>query len=150
MAMDCGLEVEENKEDSGTSTTGVSNKDESSAAEAHELLNDHLQHEFEFQEAGQEEAREHNDDYSDSGTDTDLPLLVRRQKNDASSDNSSSDGSYTHNTDNDNSSIEDSDNDSTTVSGLQERCRNDSGSDGECVPCQGEGNTYPQPAKMIP
>ena len=77
MAMDCGTEFEEDKAESGTST-GVSNEDESSAAEAHELLIDHLHHEFEFQEAGQEEASEHNDDYSDSGTDTDLPPLVGR------------------------------------------------------------------------
>ena len=54
MAMDCGTEIEGGKEKSGTSTTGVSNEDESSAVEAHKLLIDYLQHEIEFQETGQE------------------------------------------------------------------------------------------------
>ena len=104
----------------------ISNDDESSAAEAHKLLIDHLQYKIEFQEAGQEEA-------SDSGTDTDLPPLMGRQRNDASSDNSSSDGSWAYHTDNDNSRIKDSDNDSTAVSGLQERFRANSSSDDDSV-----------------
>ena len=79
----------------------------------------------------------------------DLPPLVGRQRNYASSDHSSSDGSYAYNTDIDNSSIKDSDDDSTTVPGLIERYQDDSSSDGERVPCQEEENTDPQPA-MIP
>ena len=78
MAMDCGTEFEESNEKSGTSTTNVSNEDESSAAEAHKLLIDHLQYKIEFQEAGKEEASTHDDDYGDSGTNTYLPLLVGR------------------------------------------------------------------------
>ena len=150
MAMDGGTECEEDKAGSGTSTPGVSNEDDTSAAEAHELLSDHLHHEFEFEEAGQEEASEHNDDCSESGTDNDLPSLVGRQRNDASSEDSSSDGSYAYNTDNNNSSIEESDDDSTTVPGLQERCREDSSSDGELVPCQEEESAHPQPTTPIP
>ena len=45
MAMDCGTGIEGGQEKSETPTTDVSNEDESSAAEAHELLIDHLQYE---------------------------------------------------------------------------------------------------------
>ena len=50
-----GNEVEDGNEKSGeqTSTTiDASNKDESTAAEAHQLLVDHQQFEYKFQEAG--------------------------------------------------------------------------------------------------
>ena len=73
---------------------------------------------------------------------TDLPPLVGRQNYYASSDDSSSDA------DNDTSNIDDSDDDSTTVPGLQERCQDDSSSDGERVPRQVEENTDPQPATI--
>ena len=76
----------------------------------------------------------HNDDYGDSGTGTDLPPLVGRQRDEASSDDSTSDGSIDYHTDNDNSSIEGSDDESSnTVPGLQERHRVDSSSDEDSV-----------------
>ena len=52
MAIHCGNEFEDGDEKSGTPTTDISNKDESSAVEAHQLLIDHQQSEYEFQEAG--------------------------------------------------------------------------------------------------
>ena len=146
MAMDGGTGYEEDKAGSGTSTPGVSNEDDTSAAEAHDLLIDHLHNECEFEEAGQEE----RDDCSESGTDTDLPSLVGPQKNDASSDDNSSNGSYEYHTDDDNSSIEASDDDSTLVPGLQERCRDDSSSDGESMPCQEDENGHPHLPTSIP
>ena len=92
-------------------------EDESSAAEAQELLSDQLYFERKVQEAYQAEDSELNY-YRDSGTDEEMPILVGRMKDDASSDDSSSNGSYPYHTDNDNSSIKDSDDDSTTVPGL--------------------------------
>ena len=149
IAMDCGTAIEGGQDKLGTSTTDVSNKDESSAAEAQELLIDQIQYETEFQAAGQEEERVQSDDYSDSGTDADMPAMVRRLRHDTRSNNSSGDGSYVYHTDNDNSSIKDSEDDSTTFPGLQERCRDDSSSDDDSVPCQ-EENAHPQTATHIP
>ena len=136
MSTDC-CNRGDDKTGSGPSTPGMSNEDDTSTAEEHELLRDHLHHEFEFEEAGQEEASEHNDDSSDSGTDEDMPTMVGRMKDNASSNDSSSSGSYPYHTDNDNSNIEDSDDDCSAVPGLQERCRDDSSSD-DSVSCQEE------------
>ena len=149
MAMDCGTEIEGGQERSGTSTIDVSNEDASSAAESCELSIDQIQYESEFQAAGQEDDREQHDDYSDSGTDKDMPTIVRRQRNDATSDNSSSNGLYTYHTDNNNSSIEDTKDNSTTVLGLQERCRDNSSSNDDSRPCQ-EETVYTHTATQIP
>ena len=115
-------EVEEDDEQSReqTSTTiDVSNEDESSAAEAQQISNDLQQFEDDVQEAMQVDPDQHNDNNTEYSTDADLPPLVGRQRNDASSDNSMSDGSYDNHTDHNNSSIEGSDDESSTVPGLQ-------------------------------
>ena len=113
-----------------TSTTNASSEDESSAAEAQQRSNDLQQFEDEVQEAGQEEASQQDDSNNESGTDTEIPLLVERHRHEASSDDSTSDGSYNYHTDNNNSSIEGSDDEgSNTVPGLQERRRGDCSSD---------------------
>ena len=103
-------------------------KEGSSIAEEYELVNDQLHRECEFYAAGQAEDRDINDKCSESGTDEDMPPMVGRMKDDASSDDSSGNGSYAYHTDNDNSSIEDSDDD-CSMPGLQERCRDDSSID---------------------
>ena len=51
-------------------------EEESSIVKEYELVSDQLQLECDFQAAGQEEDRELNDDYSDSGTDEDMPTMV--------------------------------------------------------------------------
>ena len=118
-----------------TSTiTDTSNEDENSAAEVQQLLIDHQKFEDEAQEARQEESVEQDDGNSDSGTYTDLPSLVGRHRDEFSSDNSTTDGSYDYHTDNNNSSIEGSDDESSnTVPGLQERRRVFSSSDEDSV-----------------
>ena len=112
----------------GDSASEWRDEEESSIAEEYELLNDQLQREREFYEAGQAEDSDINDEYSESGTDKDMPSMVGRMEDDASSDDSSGNGSCAYHTDNDNSSIEDSDDD-CSMPGLQERSRDDSSSD---------------------
>ena len=136
MAMDGGNECDDDELGSGPSTPGRSNEDDTTVAEAHELLCDQLHHEYEFEEAGRAEASEHNDDSSESGTDEDMPAMVGRMKDDASSDDSSS-GSYLYHTDNNNSIIEDSNDDCSPMPGLQEKWRDDSSSDDSAL-CQEE------------
>ena len=92
----------------------------------------------EYQEWGnkvQEEADQHNDNNTEYSTDTDLPPLVGRQRNNASSDNSMSKGSYDNHTDHDNSSIEGSDDERSTVLGLQQRNRVDRSNNNNSVQC---------------
>ena len=74
-----------------------------------------------------------------NGIDREIPGLVGRCRHDASSDDDSSAESYMYgeneqqqkyHTDNDNSSVDDSETDSdNTISGIQERTRDNSGSD---------------------
>ena len=77
-----------------------------------------------------------------------MPTLVGRLRNDASSDDSSSNGSYACHTDNDNSSIEDSEDDCFIVPGIQEKCRDDNSSDADSVPYQEKA--HPQTDTHIP
>ena len=102
----------------GDFDSGGQDEEEGSIAEEYELVNDRLQRELEFYEAGQVEDSDINDNYSESGTDEDMPPMVGRMKDDASSDDSSGNGSYAYHTDNDNSSLEDSDDDCSTMPGL--------------------------------
>ena len=108
---------------------GGHNEEESSIVEEYELVSDQVQLEREFQAAGQEEDIDINNKYSDPGTDEDIPTMVGRKKDDASSDGSSGNGSYAVHTDNNNSSVKDSDDDFSIMPGQQERCRDDSSSD---------------------
>ena len=127
MATEGGNEYDDDT-GSGPSPPGRSNEDDTSAGEAHELLRDQFQRECEYYAAGQAEDSDIDDDYSESGTDEDMPAMVGRLKDDASSDDNSGNGSYKYHTDNDNSSLEDSD-DCTPMPGLQEQSRDDSSSD---------------------
>ena len=68
---------------------GCRGKEESSIAEEYELVNDQLQRKREFYEAGRAEDSDINDKYSESGTVEDMPSMVGRMKDDASSDDSS-------------------------------------------------------------
>ena len=77
---------------------------------------------------------QHNDDNTEYSTDTDLPTLVGRLRNDASSNDSTSKGSYDNHTDHDNSSIEGSDDERSIVPGLQQRDCVDSSSDDDSIP----------------
>ena len=102
-----------------TPTTNESSEDASSAAEAQQLADELQQFEDTAREAGREAESQQDDGDNEYGTDTDMPPLVGRQRDDASSDGSS-DGSYNYHTDNDNSSIEGSDDEgSNTVPGGQ-------------------------------
>ena len=93
------------------------------------------------------EDRDIDDNNSESGTDEDMPAMVGRMKDDASSDDNSGNGSYEYHTDNDNSSLEDSD-DCAPMPGLQERCRDDSSSD-DSLPARAE-NAKSSTATKIP
>ena len=104
----------------GDSDSGWRDEEESSIAEEYELLNDQLQREREFYEAGQAEDSDINDDDSEPGADGEVPSMVEQVKKDASSADSSGNRSYAYHTDNDNSSIEDSDDD-CPMPGLQEQ-----------------------------
>ena len=116
MAVHRGNEGEDGDEKSGTSTPiDASNEEKSSAAEIQQLLTDRQQWDHEALEAGQEESSQQDDGHGNSGTDIDLLPLVGRQREEASSDNSTSDGSYDYHTDNNNSSIEDSDDESSNI-----------------------------------
>ena len=55
---------------------GGRDKEESSIAEEYKLVSDRLQLESEFHSAGQEEDSDINDEYSDSGTDEDMPTIM--------------------------------------------------------------------------
>ena len=82
----------------------------------------------------QEEADQQDDSDSDRGNDIEMPVLVRRQHHDDSSNDYTSDESYDYHTDNDNSSIEDSNDEcNNTIPGLQERTPDNSSSDGDSV-----------------
>ena len=121
--------------DSSTESTSTPTHDSSdkatSAAEEQQLADDLYQFEYEVQEAGQEEELRQDEGENGNGTDTELSPLVGRQRDDASS-NDSSEGSYNH-TDHD-SSIEGSDDERSTVPGLQQRDRVDSSSDDDSTP----------------
>ena len=55
---------------------GVSNEDETSAAEVEQLLIDHKQFEHGVQEDGQQESSQHNKNNTEYSMDADLPPLV--------------------------------------------------------------------------
>ena len=113
-----GNEVEDGDEKPGeqiSTTIDASNEDASTAAEAHQLSVDYQEWGNEVQETGQEEPDQHNDDNTEYSTNTDLPPLVGRQRNEASSNDSTSDGSYDYHTDHDNNSIEGSDDESNNT-----------------------------------
>ena len=145
MAMDGGNDDDDTG--SGPSPPGRSNEDDTSVGEAQELLRDRFQREREFYEADQAEDSDMDDDYSESGTDRDMPAMVGRMKDDESSDDNSGNGSYKYHTDNDNSSLEDSD-DCAPMPGLQERSQDDSSSDNS-LPVRA-ANAKPPTAKEIP
>ena len=129
-----GEDGDEQSREPTSTKIDVSNEDESTTIEVQQLLIDHQQFEHGAQETGQIESSQHNDDNTEYSTDADLPPLVGRQRNDASSDDSSSNGSYDNHIDHDHSSIDGSDNERSTVPGLQERNRVDSSSDEDRVP----------------
>ena len=132
MKVNCKLEVQDSDEQPGVQTSTqieVSNEGESSAAEAQHISNDLQQFEDEVQEAMQEDPDQHNDENTEYSTDADLPPLVERQQNDASSDDNLSNGLSDNHIDHDHSSIKGSDDERSTVPELQERNRSDSSSD---------------------
>ena len=148
LCMEAWRSTDEGDDGDGTSkehtstTIDASNEDKSTAAEAQQLLIDHQQWEHGAQEARQEEASQQDDGLENSGTDTDLPPLVRRQREEASSDDSTSDGSYDYHTDNDNSSIEGSDDDSSNTV--------DCSSDEDSVQCQDHDSDHTPADTHVP
>ena len=157
LCMEAWRSTDEGDDGDGTSkehtstTIDASNEDKSTATETQQLLIDHQEWEHGAQEAGQEEASQQDDGLRNSGTDTDLPPLVGQQREEASSDNSMSNGSYDYHTDNDNSSIEGSDDESSnTVPGLQERRRVDSSSDEDSVQCQDHDSDHTPAGTHVP